>query len=254
MNLPSSVDRSNTCDSRLPTMPLDYPDRNLINQDSFSDLERWHHEGAGQLETIEGGGMRMGCLGSRQGGPGCMAFFRSDLPDGIAVTYDLVVNSHGGLIINYLALRGVNGEDVISDRDRLRPRTGVMKNYYAAKWGLQSYHVSFSRFDDEGHHTATSNWRRNPGCILAGHGTDLVREIGRRYTIRVTKDFGSLQLYVDGAFAHGIIDRSEGRHPIPDWGKFGFRLIGSNVSADVFNFRVHRIDPHPAPRLNLEDE
>ena len=235
-------------------MPLDYPDKNFLEEDSFDSLDRWYHEGAGQLERIEGGGMRLGCLGSRQGSHGCMAFFRPDLPDGIAVSYDLVVNSHGGLIINYLALRGMNGEDVISDDARLKPRAGVMKNYYAAKWGLQSYHVSFSRFGDEGRHTATSNWRRNPGCQLVGHGTDLVTEVGRRYSIRLTKDFGCLQLYVDGVFAHGVIDRAEGRHPVPDWGKFGFRLIGSNVSADVFDFQVHRIDPHAAPRVNLEDE
>ena len=129
-----------------------------------------------------------------------------------------------------------------------------MKNYYAAKWGLQSYHVSISRFDDEGRHTETSNWRRNPGCLLAGHGVDLVREVNRPYALRLTKDFGCLQLYVDGRFAHGLVDRSEARHPIPDWGKFGFRLIGSEVAAEVSNFRIHRIDPHPAPRVNLEDD
>jgi len=234
-------------------MPLDYPDKDLVEQDSFKDLGNWYHEGAGQLEPIEGGGMRMGCLGSRQGGPGCMAFFRPDLPDGIAVTYDLVVNSHGGLIINYLAMRGLDGEDLIADTVRLKPRTGATNNYSAAYWGLQSYQLSYSRFSDEGHHCETSDWRRNPGGLLAGHGVDPVTEIGRRHTIRVTKDFGCLQLYVDGLFAHGMIDRSEGRHPIPDWGKFGFRLIGSNISADVFDFRVHRVDPHPAPRLNLED-
>ena len=142
--------------------------------------------------------------------------YRPNLPDGIAVTYDLVVNSHGGLIINYLALRGLNGDDVITDIARLSPRSGGMKNYYAAQWGLQSYHVSISRFDDDGHHSATSNWRRNPGCILAGHGIDPVKEIDRRYTIRVTKDFGCMKLFVNGEFAHGFIDRSENVNPIPD--------------------------------------
>ena len=79
-----------------------------------------------------------------------------DLPDAVAFSYDIVVHSHGGLVINYLAIRGKNGEDLIEDRDRLEPRTGVMKNYFARKWGLQSYHVSFSRFDDRGTHTNTS--------------------------------------------------------------------------------------------------
>ena len=145
--VPAPFRRSPSPSPILPIMPLDYPDRALIEQDSFDNLEKWHHEGAGQLDLIDGGGMRIGCLGSRLGGAGCMAFFRPTLPDGIAITYDLVVNSHGESIINYLALRGLNGEDVITDISRLRSRSGVMKNYYAAKWGLQSYHVSFSRFE-----------------------------------------------------------------------------------------------------------
>jgi len=233
-------------------MPLEYKDRELIRQDDFADLSLWHHEGAGALERLEGRGMRLHCLGSRQGGPGCMAFFRPDLPDQVGLSYEIVMHSHGGLVINYLAIRGLNGEDLIADASRLEPRTGEMKNYYARKWGLQSYHLSFSRFDDEGRHTNTSNWRRNPGCLLVGHGNDPVRELGRRYRIRITKDEGCLQFYVNGAFAHGMIDRDQGRYPIPDAGKFGFRLIGSDVKADVFAFRVHRIDRHPELRDNKE--
>ena len=98
----------------------------------------------------------------------------------------------------------------------------------------------------------TSNWRRNPGCLLIGHGNDIVSELGRRYHIRITKDEGYLQLYVDNVFAHAVTDRDTSRYPIPDSGKFGFRLIGSDVKADVFGFGVHRIDAHAAPRSNVE--
>jgi hypothetical protein len=204
------------------------------------------------MTPLDGGGMRLICPGSQQGGPGCMAFFRPTLPDQVAIEYDIVIHSQGGLVINYVAIRGLNGEDLIEDAGKLEPRGGEMRNYFALKWGLQSYHVSFSRFDDKGRHTNTSNWRRNPGCLLAGHGNDLVRERGRTYAIRITKDEGFLQLHVDGVFAHGVVDRDTGRHPIPDTGKFGFRLIGSDVKADVFNVRIHRLDPHPAPRSNQE--
>ena len=61
-----------------------------------------------------------------------------------------------------------------------------------------------------------------------------------RGPIRLTKDMGHCQLYVDDRFAHGFIDRNKA-YPIPDSGKFGFRLIGSDVMADVERFRVHRI-------------
>ena len=132
-------------------MPLDTFDRpchwNIRTETCYSRIRLgiWIYgitKARGSLSSMPGGGMRLGCLGSRQGGPGCMAFFRPDLPDGISISYDLVVRSQGGLVINYLAIRGLNGEDLIADSDRLEPRTGVMKNYYATRWGLQSYHVS----------------------------------------------------------------------------------------------------------------
>jgi hypothetical protein len=106
--------------------------------------------------------------------------------------------------------------------------------------------MSVSRFNDRGEHTETSNWRRNPGCLLVGHGTDPCREIGRRYHLRLVKDKGHLQLFVDGAFAHGFVDRDSTAYPVPDHGRFGFRLIGSDVMADVFNFRVYRVATDPA--------
>lgn len=234
-------------------MPLVYEDKELLHQDGCRDLSLWHHEGIGTIAALPDGGMRLSCVDSVQGGAGCMAFFRADLPDQVSISYDIIVHSHGGLVINYVAIRGLLGEDLITDAHRLEPRTGVMKNYFARKWGLQSYHVSFSRFDDKGNHTNTSNWRRNPGCLLVGHGTDLVQELRRRYHIRITKDGGCLQLFVDGIFAHGLIDRDRSRYAIPDRGKFGFRLIGSGVMADVFNLRVHRIDCHPEVLSNQEN-
>jgi hypothetical protein len=223
-------------------MEFDYDDLETLHTDDFkSGFEYWHHEGIGAIGPAPGGGMRLHCTGSRQGGEGCMAFFRPTLPDRIAYEYDLTVRSHGGLVINYLAIRGVSGEDMIEDSGKLEPRTGIMANYYAKKWGLQSYHVSISRFNDKGEHTGTCNWRRNPGSILMAHGVDLVREINRRYHIRIVKDSGHCQLYVDGCCVHGFVDRNTARGAIPASGKFGFRLIGSDVMADVENFAVFRV-------------
>jgi hypothetical protein len=198
--------------------------------------------------------MRLHCVGSAQGAEGCMAFFRPDLPDRISIAYDIAVHSHGGLVINYIAIRGLNGEDLIADAARLPKRRGVMSDYYLRSQGLQSFHVSFSRFNDDGVHTNTSNWRRNPGCLLVGHGNDLVQTLGRRHHIRITKEAGSLQLFVDGVFAHACLERDASRFPIPDTGKFGFRLIGSDVKADVFNLRIHRIPPSPAIVRNEANE
>jgi hypothetical protein len=217
------------------------PNQERLHADDFANFAAWFHEGAGRIERAPDGGMRLRCFGSKQGAEGCMAFFRPTLPDDVAIEYDLIVRSHGGLMINYLACRGLRGEDLIEDRAKLPPRTGIMANYWAEQWGLQSYHVSISRFDDRGRHTETSNWRRNPGALLVGHGTDPVTELNRKYRVRVTKSHGSCQLFVDGVFAHGFVDHATQRGPIPDTGKFGFRLIGSDVTVDVSSFRVYRI-------------
>ena len=224
-------------------MPTEYENGELLVSDDFADFSSWHHEGAGEIARAPDGGMRLHCFGSRQGGPGCMAFLRTTLPDHIAVEYRIVVRSHGGLVINYLAARGLAGEDLIEDAAKLPPRTGIMNDYYSVKKGLQSYHFSFSRFDDEGKHTDTSNARRNPGMLLMAQGIDPCTEIDRQYAVRIVKSRGHFQFHVDGRFCYDFLDRDESQHPIPDTGKFGFRLIGSDVAADVTDFRVHRVAP-----------
>jgi hypothetical protein len=227
-------------------MEFDYNNIEQLHADDFKNgFGLWHHEGIGEIKPAPEGGMRLHCHGSQQGREGCMAFFRPTLPDQVAYEYDLTVRSHGGLIINYIAIRGLAGEDMIEDRDKLEPRTGIMANYFAGKWGLQSYHVSVSRFTDGGTHTGTCNWRRNPGSIVMAHGVDMVREINRRYHIRIVKDAGHCEIYVDGCCAHGFVDRNTERGPIPDTGKFGFRLIGSDVAADIENFVVYKVEDKP---------
>jgi hypothetical protein len=224
---------------------IDYENESQLHTDDFAGgFDRWHHEGVGQIAPAPGGGMRLHCFGSRQGAEGCMAFFRPTLPDLVAFEYDITLRSHGGLVINYLAIRGLRGEDMIEDRSRLEPRTGIMANYFSRVWGLQSYHVSISRFNDKGVHTGTCNMRRNPGSILMAHGMDMVTQIDRRFHIRLVKDAGHVGLFVDGQHAMGFVDRNEARGPIPDTGKFGFRLIGSDVLADVENFAVYRLKPN----------
>ncbi len=226
----------------------------LLYEDDFSQgFSQWHHEGIGHIASGPEGGMRLHCHGSRQGAEGCMAFFRPTLPDGIRVSYKLNVRSQGGLVINYVAIRGLNGEDLIEDRGRMEARTGIMANYFSRRWGLQSYHVSISRFNDKGQHTGTCNMRRNPGSLVEAHGLDMVTQLNRSFEITVQKDAGHLALYVDGQCTLGFVDRDASRYPIPDDGKFGFRLIGSDVMADVFDFKVHKVHPNAHHRKNHEN-
>lgn len=234
-------------------MTIFYENQELLFADDVNSLENWFHEGVGELKKISGGGLNLHCFGSFMGDKGCMAFFRKNLPDQVSIEYEITVKSHGGMVLNYIAIRGLKGEDLIEDKT-LEPRTGIMRNYFGLKWGLQSYHISFSRFGDDGVHTQSSNWRRNPGMILAGHGNDPVMELNRKFHIRITKDLGHLQFFVDGVLGHAMIDRDSSEYPIPDHGKFGFRLIGTDVQAEIRNFKVYKIAHDPTVFLSKKNK
>ena len=210
----------------------------LFADDFTSDLSNWHHEGLGEASIIEPGLLRLDCTGSRQGAEGCMLFCRKDFPDQIAVSYRLRLEQSNGLIITFVAMRGLNGEDLIED---LPPRQGVFKDYVGEDAPMRSYHVSVSRYGDTGEHTGVSNWRRNPGLNLVGQGPDLCKEIGREYRVLIVKDGKHLQLGVDGEVAHEFTDPDELPDDIPSAGKVGFRAIGSKVVADIREFRVFKL-------------
>jgi hypothetical protein len=55
-------------------MPYTYHDADRLHVDDFDGFGAWHHEGVGAIESAEGGGMRLHCFGSHQGGRGSMAF------------------------------------------------------------------------------------------------------------------------------------------------------------------------------------
>ena len=210
----------------------------LFADDFTGGLGHWHHEGTGVIGVCERAGrktLRLDCTGRMQGGAGCQAFCRQDFPDGIAVEFDLLVQKSNGLVITFLAMRGLNGEDVVSE---LPARRGVFADYVADEAAMRSYHVSVSRYDDEGVHTGVSNWRRNPGLHLMGHGPDLCRRIRRQYAVRIVKDGAHLQLGVDGALAHEFTDPCGLPDRLPEAGKVGFRAIGSLVIAEIGEFRV----------------
>jgi len=210
----------------------------LFEDDFRSGLDSWHHEGTGLVSSPEPGVMLLDCTDSRQGGRGCQAFCRRDFPDGIAVEYGLLVRESNGLVITFVAMRGLRGEDIITE---LPPRQGVFADYVGKDARMRSYHVSVSRYNDRGEHTGVSNWRRNPGLHLMGQGEDLCREVGRPYRIRVVKDGPHCQLGVDGRLAHEFTDPDKLPDEIPSGGKVGFRAIGSRVIAEVREFRVRRL-------------
>jgi len=216
--------------------PLQGGKGKMLYSDNFENLNNWHHEGIGVLDQPEENLLQLNCIGAKQGAAGCMAFCRQDFPDEIVIEYGLKVLSTNGLVINFIAFQGRNGEDMMS----LTPREGVFADYvYNPE--LRGYHVSVSRYGDEGHHTGVSNWRRNPGLFLMAQQEDLCKEPQNWYQIRIIKKEGILQMWVNGKFAGGFKDLDQISEPIPGEGKIGFRAIGKNVVAQIRDFKVYKI-------------
>ena len=210
----------------------------VLHADSFADLGNWHHEGRGRLTQPEPNVMQLNCVGSRQGRAGCMAFCRTDLPDGICIEYDMKVLTTNGLIITFIGARGRRGEDMITG---LPKREGIFADYIFNP-GLRCYHVSVSRYDDEGRHTGVSNWRRNPGIFLMARQQDLCKEPCRWYHVSIVKKGPLLQMGVDGKLAGGFADPDEIPEPVPSAGKVGFRAIGADVLVRIRNFGVTALE------------
>jgi len=208
----------------------------VLLDENFRNLDRWHVEGLKDGVTItKAGEMRLACDGSKQGSVGAMAFCRQDFPDNVAIEYDLIVENHNGLLITFLAMQGVNGEDAITG---VPPREGVFSDYVGQKASTRSYHVSVCRYDDKGVHTGVSNWRRNPGLHLMASGKDWCTDVGKTYHVKITKRGGHCRIEVDGKLGGEFTDPEKLAGPIPTGGKIGFRAIGAKAVFRVSNLKV----------------
>ena len=210
--------------------------KKILFEEDFFTLENWHKEGFIDGVSIpQPGLLRMDCTGSAQGGTGAMAFCKQDFPDNIALEFDLVIKNRNGLLIVFIAMQGIHGEDAITG---VPPRSGVFKDYVGENSSTRSYHVSVCRYNDKGEHTGVSNWRRNPGLNLMASGKDLCTQIGRIYHIRVTKQGPFCRIEVDGQPAVEFMDNQTLVGPIPTSGKIGFRAIGSKATFEISNLKV----------------
>jgi hypothetical protein len=207
-------------------------------EENFASLDRWHLEGLTQGVSLRDGALRLACEGSRQGQEGVMAFCKQDFPDGIAIEYDLLVENHNGLLITFVAMQGVHGQDAITG---VPARTGVFDDYVGENATTRSYHVSVCRYDDKGIHTGVSNWRRNPGLHLMVSGEDLCRQTNTPYRVRITKAGPSCAVFVNGRPGAAFTDPQMLPGPIPTTGKIGFRAIGSRAVFQISKLKVESL-------------
>jgi len=201
-------------------------------EEHFKNLDRWHLEGRTEGVSIANGQIRLACEGSQQGAVGTMAFLKDNFPDNIAIEYDLLVENHNGLLITFIAMTGLKGEDAITEAPK---RTGVFPDYFD---GTRSYHVSICRYDDEGKHTGVSNWRRNPGLNLMVSGKDWCTETDKTYRVKITKRGPLCRVEVDGKPGAEFVDPQILPDPIPTAGKIGFRAIGSKAVFRISNLEI----------------
>jgi len=217
-------------------MELIVPKGKIIFKDNFENLNNWHPEGFIEGVTlVEKGYMRLDCSSSEQGGIGCMAFCKQDFPDSICIEFDFYMEEKNGLVLVFSGMKGLNGEDAITG---VPPRKGLFDDYTGENALIRSYHVSISRYDDEGNHTGVSNWRRNPGLHLIAQGDDYCKDIRTKYHIAIIKSGPTCQLQVDGKVASGFTDPQVLPDKIPASGKVGFRSIGRKAIARISNFKV----------------
>jgi hypothetical protein len=209
----------------------------VLLEENFKNLDRWHLEGRTEGVSIADGQMRLACEGSQQGAVGTMAFLKESFPDNIAVEYDLVVENHNGLLITFIAMTGLKGEDAITEAPK---RKGVFPDYFD---GTRSYHVSICRYDDEGKHTGVSNWRRNPGLNLMVSGKDWCTETGKTYHVTITKRGPHCRVEVDGKVGAEFTDPQQLPGEIPAGGKIGFRAIGSKAIFRISNPKITALPP-----------
>jgi hypothetical protein len=216
------------------------PQGKVLFEERFENLAGWHLEGnTNRISIMPGGGLRIDCTGSAQGGIGAHAICRRDFPDRIALSYDLFVETRNGLLITFLALRGTNGADAIAG---VPPREGWFREYTGKDAAVRSYHVSLSRYDDAGVHTGVSNWRRNPGLHLMADASDPCKEIRTPYRVVLIKDGARCQLQVDGRLVSDFTDPGTLPGPLPDGGKIGFRAIGAEAIVRIANLRVTALE------------
>lgn len=214
------------------------PDSKLLLDEKFHDLDNWHLEGQKQAINISAPGqLRLACV-STMGQVGAMTFCKQDFPDNICIEYDLIVENHNGLLITFVAMQGVHGEDAITG---VPERSGVFEDYVGENASTRSYHVSVCRYMDDGVHSGVSNWRRNPGLHLMVSGRDLCTEINKPYHVKICKQGPHCWVDVNGERGAEFTDPQTLPGPIPTVGKFGFRAIGAKAFFRISNVRVTRL-------------
>ncbi len=208
----------------------------MASQKSVSD---WIMEGPGKLEFKQGW---MEMYSPDEAGHHVF-WAPKDFPDSFIASWEAQnLETDAGLVIVFMAARGVNGEDIFDPS--LPPRNGTFTQY--TEGSIKSYHISYyanaAHNPDRGH----ANLRKNNTFSLLQQGSEgIPTESMDSHQISLVKEGPRVRLYVD---ERKVIDYTD-TTPIVDGvdtgtalgaGKIGFRQM-KWTHFRYRNFRVYSL-------------
>ena len=146
-----------------------------------------------------------------------------ELPASFVAEWE-VRNKHpeAGLCIVFFAATGKNGQDVFSSE--LKPRNGIFKQY--TKGDVNNYHISYYANTPSQKHRPYTHLRKNSGFHKVQVGkAGILHYSEKTHRVRLVKNIGRIQMYIDGALIIDWLDDGKQHGPILGAGKIGFRQM-----------------------------
>ncbi|MCD6365007.1 MAG: DUF1961 family protein, partial [Planctomycetes bacterium] len=198
-----------------------------------SDLSNWRAEGQNLVE-VTGGRLH---VKTARGAEGQFVWLTKDLPADFRVEYDLTPASASGFFLIFFCARGVDGEDILSDKlFRQYKRLRDFKKYTIGP--VNCYHISYRR-----NRQANCNLRKNTGKkLLKQSRLDALLPEGRTAHIMLTKQDGRIRLVVDGREFMDYTDNGTSSGEVYGPGKIGLRQVYDSEGY-YDNFKVFSLSP-----------
>ena len=195
----------------------------VVFSDDFSKgidnwvIERWSEQEAQYKWDKEKKGLH---VTTRKGTNGVMVWCKKELPENFKFEYDVTPLSPSGFFLIFFCAKGINGEDILSEKlIKTRPPGKTLFKKYT-KWNINCYHISYRR-----NRIADCNFRKNSGQkLLKKHRLDKILDKDKTVHVELYKKGGHMKLTVDGMVFMDYTDKGKGQ-PIWKGGRIGFRQV-----------------------------
>lgn len=211
--------------------PVDTTYHLILNETFEGGLENWVLEGDADVASvgIEDG---KGVFRTRKNelSEGAMWWYNDDLPADFRAEWTVTPKTDGFFMV-FFSVRGVDGDDIFSDKHRGAEEKEWGKYFQKYVHGdINGYHVSYHRRNN-----GDCNLRKNTGLVLLKNQTDGPHPLAmnRSHRVVLTKLEGRIHLTVDGTTFLDYVDDGKAHGPVHGSGKFGFRQVyGSEATYD----------------------